>query len=94
MHDPNRNQYMKDERYSIIISSQTDARKKASAFSATRSSLIVLASVAVLILLACIGFAVKSVADAAAYSNELNTLEQEISGISPAAPDEDINPDL
>lgn len=85
---------MKDERYSIIISSETDARKKASAFSATRNSLIVIACVAVLILLACVGFAVKSVADAVAYSNELKTLEQEISETSPAVPEANINPDL
>lgn len=85
---------MKDERYSIIISSDTDARKKASALSTTRNRLIGLACIAVLILLGCIGFAVKSVADAVAYSNELKTLEQEIGEATPAVPEAEINPDL
>lgn len=86
---------MKEERYSIVISSETDARKRASVFSVTRRGLIVLVCAAVLIVLACIGFAVKSVADAVSYSNELKTLEQAIeSETFLATPDEKIYPDL
>lgn len=69
---------MKDDRYSIIVSSETDARKKAASFSITRRRLIVLLSVIVFVLLACIGFAVKSVADTASYSKELKALEQSL----------------
>lgn len=79
MHAPNRStRLMRNERYSIIISSQTDARKKASAFSFTRSKLIVLFCIVVLLLLACVVFAVKSAGDAVSYSNELKALEQSL----------------
>lgn len=76
---------MKDERYSIIVSSQTDARKKASAFSITRRGLIVILSAVVLVLLTCVGFAVKSAVDAVSYSNELKALEQSLEGAESVA---------
>jgi len=76
MDAPSKGITMENERYNIIISSETDARKKASRLSVSRRLIAALVCTAFLIVFAIVAFAALSAADAVSGANELKALEQ------------------
>lgn len=68
---------MRKEHISIIISSETNASKKTSVMNLSRRSFTFLIGALVLIVIACVGFAISSAVNAAAYADDLKALQQQ-----------------
>ena len=65
---------MSRHQYSIVVSSETDARKKASIFSVSKTRVVVLVFILAIIVAAAAVFAVFSAAHIKAQTGELNEL--------------------
>jgi cell wall-associated NlpC family hydrolase len=66
------------EKYSIIIASQTDARKKSTTLSLTRRTVILLLSIIVFIVLAGVGVAIYALCQTPVYSKQIDDLKKQV----------------